>query len=275
MRGRPSTTSASTWRGAAAPGRACACSTRDGRLLDEAWLAGDALLDWIREWRGDQSLLAIDAPLVVPPDSGVMRPAEVALHRRYGRFHAGPFPGGARSLAMRGRAERGSPAHALMDTLGQTTADPFATHAPHRAIEVFPAPTWIEVFGLSDRIAYKSLRGETRRAVLARLIGYLEALATMDPPLLPNPDHDLHRLLAAARTGRPGQGRGGPHRRTAVRLGRARLRPERRTGLVGAERRCDLAARATWWCRSSTPVSVRCPRPRAPPRPAASPEVAT
>ena len=171
----------------------------DGRLMDEVWLPASELPDWIRERRGERSLLAIDAPLVVPQDGRVMRPTERELHKRYGRLHAGPFPGGAGSLVMRGRGDRGSPADELLAAIDSgTVVDPHAAGATHRAIEVFPAPTWIEVFGLSERIIYKSVRGDARRAALERLIGLLDTLA--DPPLVADPRHDLRALLAAATT---------------------------------------------------------------------------
>ncbi len=86
------------------------------------------------------------------------------LHRRYGARHAGPFPGGAMSTAMRGRDR--SPAAALIDVVGGYGVDPLEVSSPHRAIEVFPAPTWIEVFGLSERIRYKHGRLEQRVVAL-------------------------------------------------------------------------------------------------------------
>jgi predicted RNase H-like nuclease len=171
-----------------------------GMILDEGQLVPDAIIDWVLGWRGDRSIIAIDGPLVVPLDSGVLRPVEPELHRRYGRFHAGPFPGGAASTAMRGRVN--SPAFALIDAVGSYTVDPTDRESPHRAIEVFPAPTWIELFGLSDRIVYKRGRLADRVVALARLRGLLDSLAVEDLQLLAPDPSILDGMVARSRSAR-------------------------------------------------------------------------
>ncbi len=52
----------------------------DGRILDDGAVAPEDLVDWILGWRGAKSILAVDGPLVVPPDSGVLRAVEIELH---------------------------------------------------------------------------------------------------------------------------------------------------------------------------------------------------
>ena len=153
----------------------------DGTILDEDQLPRDALVDWIRKWHGTRSILAVDGPLVVPASSAALRPVERELHRRYGRDHAGPFPGGAASAAMRGRDL--SPAAALVDEVGSYLVDPTDRASPRRAIEVFPAPTWLELFGLADRVRYKRGTLAERSAALSFLRGLLGRLAKADPPL--------------------------------------------------------------------------------------------
>jgi predicted RNase H-like nuclease len=172
-------------------GSGCCVLDADGTLLDEAWLPADALGPWLAERRGARSLLAIDAPLVVPDDGRVVRDAERALHRRYGRLHAGPFPGGSGSTGA-------ARLKAAIATLPETDPDPWSV-GPHRALEVFPAPTWIELFGLSERIRYKPLRGQAQVTELARLLDLLDRLADRDPPLRVGRDHDLRARLAQAR----------------------------------------------------------------------------
>lgn len=54
---------------------------------------------------------------------------------------------------MRGRDR--SPAQALVDAAGGTVVDPHDRASAHRAIEVLPAPSWIALFGLPERIVYK------------------------------------------------------------------------------------------------------------------------
>ncbi len=171
-----------------------------GAILDEGQLPHLQLVDWVLRWRGERSVLAIDGPLVVPQGSAALRPVERELHRRYGRFHAGPFPGGAASTAMWGRVN--SPARALVEAVGAYTDDPTDRTSPHRAIEVFPAPTWIELFGLAARIVYKRGRKADRMAALGRLRDLLATLARADPPLLAPDPSILDRRVAEARSGR-------------------------------------------------------------------------
>lgn len=171
-----------------------------GAILDEGQLTQDELVDWVLRWRGQRSVLAIDGPLVVPRGSAALRPVERELHRRYGRFHAGPFPGGAASTAMLGRVN--SPAQALVEAVGAYTVDPTDRTSPHQAIEVFPAPTWIELFGLPERIVYKRGRKADRIAALGRLRDLLATLTQADPPLLAPDPSILDRRVAEARSGR-------------------------------------------------------------------------
>jgi predicted RNase H-like nuclease len=171
-----------------------------GTILDEDQLMPEALADWIVRWRGQQSVLAIDGPLVVAPESAALRPVERELHHRYGSVHAGPYPGGAASRAMLGRVS--SPASALIDAVGLYSVDPTDRMAPHQAIEVFPAPTWIELFGLSDRIIYKRGRLADRISALAKLHDLLDSLATEEPRLLAPDPSLLDDRIAHARGAR-------------------------------------------------------------------------
>jgi predicted RNase H-like nuclease len=153
----------------------------DGTILDEDQLPASALVDWVHRWQGSRSVLAIDGPLVVPIGSAALRPVERELHRRYGRDHAAPFPGGGASTSMRGRTR--SPAAALVDIIGSYVVDPTDLTSPNRAIEVFPAPTWLEVFGLPIRVRYKRGTPAERTAALGVLRSLLARLADADPPL--------------------------------------------------------------------------------------------
>jgi predicted RNase H-like nuclease len=136
----------------------------------------------------------------VPPESPVLRPVERELHHRYGRYHAGPFPGGAGSRIMQGRSR--SVAAALADAAGPYVVDPTDHVSAHRAIEVFPAPTWIELFGLADRIAYKKGPRAVRIAALASLHTLLLSLTTADPPLRARAVDRISELTLRARTAR-------------------------------------------------------------------------
>jgi predicted RNase H-like nuclease len=185
------------WSGTATSG-VCVLDA-GGRILDDGAVEATDLVDWVHRWRGRRSVLAIDGPLVVPPDSGTLRPVEVKLHRRYGGRHAGPFPGGARSTAMRGRSL--SPAADLVAAVGDYVVDPADTTSPHRAIEVFPAPTWLELFALPERIRYKRGRLSERVAALHEVDALLAQLLNADPPLGPAVGGELDARWASARTG--------------------------------------------------------------------------
>lgn len=164
----------------------------DGTIVDEDVLAREALGPWIARLSGPRSVLAFDGPLVVPQDDAVVRAVERELHRRYGARRAGPYPGGAASIFLRGRSE--SPAMALARAAG-ATPDPFDFAAPHRAIEVFPAPTWLELFDGEARLVYKRGRKEERLRALAAVRARLQTL-----PIRASPADRLAAAWASART---------------------------------------------------------------------------
>jgi predicted RNase H-like nuclease len=144
---------------------ACALG-HDGTILAEDVLPPERLAAWVARWRGARSVLALDGPLVVPADGAAVRACERELHRRYGARRAGPYPGGAGSIFLAGRAM--SPALALARA-GGASEDPFDFAARHRAIEVFPAPAWLELFPGEPRLVYKRGRKEARARALAAL----------------------------------------------------------------------------------------------------------
>lgn len=162
------------WSGTALSGVSATDSA--GRVLDDGVLASNGLPDWIREHRGTRSVLAIDAPLLFRDTTPVLRPAERALHLQYGRYHAGPFPGGPASTAMTGRTV--SPALDLVQAVGDYATDPFDRDVAHQAIEVFPAPTWITLGGLAARIRYKRGRLRDRITGLTEARDLLRSLIT-------------------------------------------------------------------------------------------------
>ncbi len=70
---------------------ACALDA-DGRVVDERILgADDEILDWVRGLASDSAVVAVDAPLLVPNETG-RRLCESELSREYGG------PGGVDTL---------------------------------------------------------------------------------------------------------------------------------------------------------------------------------
>lgn len=157
------------------------------RTTDETVLAA------LTSYADGPCLVAFDAPLVVANDTG-SRPAEAALNHDFGRFDAGAHP------ANRGRPEfAGTPRAArLAEALG-LDIDPSST-APRRAIEVYPHPATVVLFGLGRTLKYKQRSGRPLtllRDELLRLMRLLEGLGTADPALRVS-DHEGWRDLVAA-----------------------------------------------------------------------------
>lgn len=125
-------------------------------------------------------LVAIDAPLVVANATG-NRPAEAALNRDFGRFDAGAHP------ANTGKREfAGTPRGARLALELDLDIDP-GSRRPRRAIEVYPHPATVVLFGLGRTLKYKHGKGRTLpglREALLRLMDLLDGLAGAEPALL-------------------------------------------------------------------------------------------
>lgn len=122
---------------------------------------------------GPDVVVGVDAPLVVEPE----RRAEVELGRVYGSRHAGAYLATIPFLArMNGLA---GPRLAAELRLRGFEFDParLAAKAPGRfAMEVFPHPAQVELFGLARALKYKRGPVASRRAALAAYQGHLVAL---------------------------------------------------------------------------------------------------
>jgi predicted RNase H-like nuclease/ppGpp synthetase/RelA/SpoT-type nucleotidyltranferase len=138
-------------------------------------------------------VVGIDAPLVVANDTG-NRPGEAALNRDFGRFDAGAHP------ANRGKPEfAGTPRGArLAATLG-LDIDPEST-GRRRAIEVYPHPATIVLFGLGRTLKYKQRTGRTLpelREALLQLVRLVEGLRHAELPLDVSGSAAWRELVAA------------------------------------------------------------------------------
>jgi len=129
-----------------------------GRLLQSgAVRTDDEINDWLRTFAGGVVVAAVDAPLVVPNETGQRR-CETEISRAFWRYKIGAHS------SNRSRAEFDPPrAATLADRFGWSV-DP-ARHGSVAApvcIEVYPHPAMVGLFGLAERITYKSgpLRAE-------------------------------------------------------------------------------------------------------------------
>lgn len=160
------------------------CALDDaGTIVDEQLLqTDDEIISWVSERLDGPAVVAIDAPLSVPNETG-RRAGENEVAAEYGGRKAGPHSSN-RSLFMRryGRI-RGEDLAARLGELG--FGDPW-DDGDRTLLEVYPHPALIEAFGLPERLRYKTKPGlgsEGRRIGLRNLARLLGSLERADPPL--------------------------------------------------------------------------------------------
>ena len=166
------------WGGRARTGLATVDSS--GALLDVAEAVTDEqVLDRMVQWTAGGCLVAFDAPLVVANPTG-SRECERLVGRYFGRFGASCHPSSLANPAFSdgGRAAR------LARGLGLDTAA--GSTEPRRAIEVYPHPAMIVLFGLTRILRYKAKPGRAfadLRDEMLRLVGCVEGLAQAEVPM--------------------------------------------------------------------------------------------
>jgi len=151
-----------------------------------AWaeaLGSDAeILAFVAPYREGPCIIGIDAPLIVPNETG-SRPCDRRIAARFGRHHAGGYPVNRRWLRSFGGLRGEALAQALM-AWGFRLQPPPAPRAPVRAVlEVFPHPAAITLFGLRRIIRYKRLRRDRWVRGLRRWHRQLLTLEAFDPPV--------------------------------------------------------------------------------------------
>lgn len=171
----------------------------DGRLL-YVGAAGDdeSIAAAIAPYLQDECVVAIDAPLIVPNQTGA-RPCERALNRDFSRFEAGARP------AFRDRPEFNPPRGEVLAARLGLDLDP-ASHAQRRAIEVFPHPASVVLFNLEKTLKYKRGKFDDRKRALLELMTHIEELDDKTPRLRANRSVtwvELRKRVEAAT--RPGQ----------------------------------------------------------------------
>lgn len=155
------------------------CAIVGDQVMASTTLRTDAeICDWLRPWLGPATIVAVDAPLVVPNATG-QRPAERLVAVLFGAA------GGSAHSANRSRpsfADGGRGAR-IAAALG-LSVDPAATLPT--MIEVYPHPALIALFGLPRVLAYKAKPGRSvadRQNAFRDLLAHLESLVTADPAL--------------------------------------------------------------------------------------------
>ncbi len=143
-----------------------------------------AIVDFIaRTAGGGPALVAVDAPLLVPNETGT-RPGDRALSREYRPREAGAYPANRRRL---GPDVVGEVLVAKLRDHGFTLSPLVRRRAKVRqVVEVYPHPAQVELFGLPKTLKYKARPGRTlegRRRELQRLRDLLGTLARRKPAL--------------------------------------------------------------------------------------------
>jgi predicted RNase H-like nuclease len=151
----------------------------DGRLLHVGAGHDDESIEAaVEPYVSDDCLVAIDAPLIVRNATGA-RPCETALNRDFHPFEAGAHPANTENPAF--KFPRGARiANALTLDMNPTSS------STRRAIEVYPHPATIALFGLEKTLKYKKGTFETRRHELLHLMTLIEGLDKASPRLRVN-----------------------------------------------------------------------------------------
>jgi predicted RNase H-like nuclease len=166
----------------------------DGRLLHVGVAHDDASIQAaLSPYVSSDCLVAIDAPLVVKNLTGC-RPCETALNHDFHRFEAGAHP------ANTAKPEFVDPRGARIASALTLDMDPLSS-SPRRAIEVYPHPASIVLFGLEKTLKYKRGAFDVRRNQLLQLMTLIEGLDKATPRLRVNHNVswvELRRRVAAA-----------------------------------------------------------------------------
>jgi predicted RNase H-like nuclease len=151
----------------------------DGRLLHVGAGHDDESIEAaVEPYVSDDCLVAIDAPLIVRNSAGA-RPCETALNRDFHAFEAGAHPANTENPAFK------SPRGARIANALTLDMNPAST-STRRAIEVYPHPATIALFGLEKTLKYKKGSFEARQHELLRLMTLIEGLDKASPRLRVN-----------------------------------------------------------------------------------------
>jgi predicted RNase H-like nuclease len=155
--------------------------------IDHAERLGDdaAVLAFVlKAARGGPTLVAIDAPLIVPNEDGA-RPVDRDITSLFGRYQAGCYPANRNRPGGCTRGEdivRALSAHGFVQ-------QPYMQRraAVRNVIEVYPHPAMISLFQLHRTLKYKARANRslsTRRSELLRLRDYLINLRDREPGMI-------------------------------------------------------------------------------------------
>jgi predicted RNase H-like nuclease len=163
-----------------------------GRLVASGRvLTDDEIVAWVGERAGEVVVAAVDAPLVVPNETG-MRVPERLMARTFGAFGASAHV--SNKAKFNGEAPR---AMRLAERLGWSV-DPATPTGGDKTVclEVYPHPAMVGLFELGYRLDYKKGNQARRAPGFAELLEHLEAVAELR--LAHNPRWSVLRETVAA-----------------------------------------------------------------------------
>lgn len=134
----------------------------------------DEIVEWVTSQPGVAVVAAVDAPLIVPNESG-QRVPEQLIGKAFGAFGASAHV--TNQVKFGGATPR---AQVIADRLKWTT-DPngVASVAAPLCLEVYPHPALVGLFELPYRLDYKKGDQARRAAGMRTLLGHLESVAEL------------------------------------------------------------------------------------------------
>lgn len=144
-----------------------------GRLvMSGAVRTDDEIDEWLHTYAACVVVAAVDAPLIVPNATGQRR-CETEISRAFWKYKIGAHS------SNKGRVEFDPPRAAVLADRFGWSVDP-AGHGALDApvcIEVYPHPAMVGLFGIPERIVYKS--GPTRAAGFTQLIHHFGSISEL------------------------------------------------------------------------------------------------
>lgn len=130
---------------------------------------------------GEDVVVAVDAPLVVKPE----RRAEAELAKVYGAKHAGAYSANLPFLCKMNGLAGPHLAKELCERRFELDPAKLSSKARGRfALEVFPHPAHVEMFGLAMALKYKKGRVACRKTALSQYQVHLAELLSRELPLV-------------------------------------------------------------------------------------------
>ena len=169
----------------------------EGRLVASTSVRTDEEIDTWLDGHGPAVVVAVDAPLIVPNETG-QREAERLIGQAYARYHAGAHPSNSSRPWM---APPAGPRGLRLAARRGWDVDPahVGTQAHPVCLEVYPHPGMVALFRLDRVLPYKKGSFPDRRAAFDRLVHEMGSLPALRLSESDAWAHVLDRLDGAER----------------------------------------------------------------------------